>query len=256
MIAIIGGTGIYDPKLFGDVEAKTVETPYGSVEVYLGEVYGREAAFLSRHGSGRHALPPHKINYRANIYALKALNVERIISMNSVGTINRNLAPGNAVVPNDFIDITKGREGTFYDTEVVHVDLSNPYCPELRKVLLEATEEVKGKVFDGGVYACTQGPRFETPAEIRMLAAWGCDLVGMTGLPEAVLAREQEMCFASLCTVTNYAAGIAEKLTASEVKEVVEKSLEDTKSIIRGAVKRIPEERGCTCGETLKEARM
>ncbi len=256
MIALIGGTGIYDPKIFGHARDKRVRTPYGYAKLHVAKGRGGEIVFLSRHGEG-HALPPHRINYRANVYALKKLGIRRIMATNTVGGINRELSPGDFIVPSDFIDLTKGRRGSFYEDETVHVDMTEPYCPEIRKALLEATEEVTGRVFDGGVYACTEGPRFETPAEIRMLEALGCDIVGMTGLPEAILARELEMCLASICTVSNYAAGIAKKkLSAVEVKEISEKNLAQTKAIILKALEKIPKKRGCSCAEALNGARL
>ncbi len=256
-IAIIGGTGIYDPKIFKELGRRIIKTPYGSSpEIAVGELLGNEILFLPRHGKG-HALPPHRINYRANIYALKVLKAERIISTNSVGAVNKKLAPGNIVIPHDFIDFTRGREATFYDKEVVHIDVSEPYCPELRRVLAAAGEKVAGKVFSSAVYACMQGPRFETPAEIRMLHKLGCDVVGMTGVPEVALAREAEICYAAICTVTNFAAGIVKKkLTAAEVKEIVKKNQENLKKILVEAIRNIPEERECVCGSALKGARM
>lgn len=255
MIAIIGGTGLYDPQVFTG-KRERIMTSYGAIDIVRGSLKGKEVAFLARHGAG-HAVPPHKVNYKANIIGLKGLGVKRIIAVNSVGCINDELAPGDFVAPHDFIDLTKGRDSTFFDDEVVHIDLTNPYCPEIKAALLLAADDVKKKVFDGGVYACTQGPRFETPAEIRMLSTLGADMVGMTGLPEAILAREQEMCFASICTVTNYAAGISkEKLTASEVKEVVERGLEDMKKTISSAIELIPEDRKCGCGDALSGAKM
>lgn len=256
MIGIIGGTGIYDPKIFGRAESKRVKTPYGYAELHIAKGHRGGIAFLARHGKG-HALPPHMINYRANIYALKKLGVERTIATNTVGGINPELSPGDFIVPGDFIDLTKSRRGSFYDDETVHVDLTEPYCPDIRKALLKGAEEVKGKVFDGGVYACTEGPRFETPAEIRMLASLGCDIVGMTGLPEAILARELEMCFASICAISNYAAGTSEeKLAAADIKKISERGLGETKAIILKAIEKIPKKRSCSCAVSLKGARL
>jgi len=255
-IAIIGGTGIYDPKIFKEIGRRVIKTPYGAPEIAVGELRGNEILFLPRHGKN-HALPPHKVNYRANIFALKMLKAERIISTNSVGAINKKLAPGNIVIPHDFIDFAKGRDSTFYDKEAVHIDVSEPYCPELRKALATAGEKIAGKVFSSAVYACTQGPRFETPAEIRMLHKLGCDIVGMTGVPEATLAREAEICYAAICTVTNFAAGIAKKkLTAAEVKNIVRKNQENLKKILVEVINNIPEERECGCRNALKGARM
>jgi 5'-methylthioadenosine phosphorylase len=257
VVAIIGGSGLYDPLVFEERERRSLKTPYGpSPELVLGELGGREVVFLSRHGEG-HALPPHRINYRANLFALKELGVERILATNSVGGISPHLLPGTILVPHDFLDLTRNREGTFYDREVVHIDVTEPYCPELRRVLREAGEEVLGGAVGGGIYGCTEGPRFETPAEIRMLKTLGCDVVGMTGLPEVVLARELEICYATLCTVANWAAGIQEeKLTATEVLEVVEKSRGRLGEILLRAVDLIPEERPCPCPNALEGARM
>ncbi|MFQ6137042.1 MAG: S-methyl-5'-thioadenosine phosphorylase [Candidatus Hydrothermarchaeales archaeon] len=254
-IAIMGGTGFRDLGLGEIREALSVETPYGVANLMVGMIEGREVIFLPRHGTD-HSIPPHKINYRRNISALKSSGVGRIISINSVGGINESFSPGDIVIPDDFIDFTKDRAATFYDDSIVHVDVTEPYCPEIRRVLLEATEKVVGKVFDGGVYACTEGPRFETPAEIRMVKLLGCDVVGMVGLPEVVLAREKEMCYASICTVTNYAAGISkEKLTVSEVKEVIKKNREDMKKILVEVIGEMPEERSCGCKDALKDAK-
>ncbi|WP_456475638.1 S-methyl-5'-thioadenosine phosphorylase [Candidatus Pyrohabitans sp.] len=256
-IAIIGGTGIYDPKVFREQERRVLETPYGKASpAFLGELSGRSVVFMPRHGV-KHELPPHRVNYRANIYALKQLGVTRVIATNSVGGISPRLAPGNVVVPHDFIDFTRSRSSTFYDSEAVHVDMTLPYCPEMRSAIIEAAKGTLGEVEERGAYAATEGPRFETPAEIRMLSRLGCDIVGMTGMPEVVLARELEMCYASVCTVTNYAAGIKqEKLTATEVIEVVKQNEEKLKRLILEAVKLIPEERRCPCAHALEEARV
>jgi 5'-methylthioadenosine phosphorylase len=254
MIGIIGGTGIYEAKSVTEVEVKEVDTPYGeSPEIKIVEFDGKRVAFLPRHGKS-HGIPPHKVNYRANVFALKEVGVRRIISTNSVGSINETLAPGDVVIPRDFLDFTKGRESTFYDDRVVHVDFSNPYCPEIRNALIKAADPVT-KVFPLGVYACTQGPRFETPSEIRMIKTLGGDVVGMTGVPEVVLARELEICYGSLCIVANYAAGIKEdKLTATEVTETVKKNEATVIKIITGAIKGIPDSGECSCGQALAGA--
>lgn len=256
-IAIIGGTGIYDPELFGEGEKKNVKTPYGTArDVTIGKLGEREIVFLPRHGK-RHALPPHRINYRANISALKKLDVTRVFATNSVGGINPSLKPGDIVLPHDFADFTRSRCTTFYNDEVVHVDVGEPYCRELRAALDKAAKKTASMVHDRAVYACTEGPRFETPAEIRMLRSLACDIVGMTGMPEAVLARELEMCYASLCIVTNYAAGIAkEKLTASEVLEIVGENQEKIRRTLMEAVLQVPEKRRCSCKDALKGARV
>ncbi|RLG58098.1 MAG: S-methyl-5'-thioadenosine phosphorylase [Candidatus Hydrothermarchaeota archaeon] len=255
-IAIIGGTGVYDPKIFKEKESFSMRTPFGTThKLCIGEVEGVEVVFLPRHGKG-HALPPHRINYKANIYALKELEVERIFATNSVGGINPSLSPGDFLIPEDYIDFTR-RDSTFYDNRVVHVDVSQAYCPELRNALIKATDEIVGKVFNGGVYACTQGPRFETKAEIRMLSMLGCDVVGMTGLPEAILARELEICYASICLVTNPAAGISKgKLTATEVIELVKKKEKELREILLKAIEFVPKKRNCPCKDALKGAEL
>jgi 5'-methylthioadenosine phosphorylase len=257
MLGIIGGTGIYDPEIFENKRVESVETPYGRVpEVFVGTVEGREVAFLPRHGR-EHNIPPHRINYRANIFAMKELGVQRIISTNSVGGINRSLKPGDIVIPVDFMDFTRGRESTFYDGEVVHIDVTEAYCPEVRDAIITAAERRTEDVFDGGVYACTEGPRFETPSEIQMMEAVGCDIVGMVGVPEVVLAREVEICYGSICTVTNMAAGISEnRLTATEVVEMVRKNEENLKAIVAEVIGSIPPMRACECKDALREARV
>ncbi len=253
-IAIIGGTGFKELGIALDMEARSVDTPFGVSSVESGTICGGEVLFIARHGES-HLIPPHMVNYRANISALKTLGVERIISINSVGAINESFRPGDVVVPDDFIDFSKNRSSTFFDDSTVHIDVSDPYCPEIRKVLVQAAEKAAGRVFNGGVYVCTEGPRFETRAEIRMLRQWGGDVVGMVGLPEVVLAREKEMCYASVCTVTNYAAGITpEKLTVSEVREIISGNSEIIKGIIVDAVEEMPGERGCECKNALEDA--
>ncbi|MFQ5975147.1 MAG: S-methyl-5'-thioadenosine phosphorylase [Candidatus Hydrothermarchaeales archaeon] len=254
-IAIIGGTGFKELGIAEEQETKTVDTPYGTSKVEFGTIGGKDVFFIARHGE-KHKIPPHRVNYRANISALKILGIERIISINSVGAINENFKPGDVVIPNDFVDFSKNRPSTFYDDSTVHIDVSDPYCPEIRKVLIKAAERVCGNVFDGGVYLCTEGPRFETKAEIRMFRLLGCDVVGMVGLPEVVLAREKEMCYASICTVTNFGAGInKDKITISEVREIIAKNRDYMKEIILEAVTGIHEERGCDCKKALEDAR-
>lgn len=253
-LAIIGGSGVYDPKIFSG-ESLEVETPYGKAEVFRGSYDNREVFFIARHGR-RHEFPPHRVNYRANIYALKKLGVERIIAINSVGAINPEMKPGSFIVPHDIIDFTR-RPSTFYDEKAVHVDFTEPFCSELRKALIESVRHVKGRVFTKAVYAVMQGPRFESAAEIKMLSILGADLVGMTAMPEAALARELEICYASLCISANLAAGIkGERLTATEVVEVVKKAEGELKEIIRGAIPLIPEERNCICSRALEDAEL
>jgi 5'-methylthioadenosine phosphorylase len=254
-IAIIGGTGFKD--LFEASEQLRLGTPYGiAPPLSIGKIEDKEVFFLPRHGPN-HALPPHKINYRANIYALYKMGVQRVIAVNAVGAINRDFKPGDAVIPHDFVDFTKLRNTTFYDeAPVMHVDVSQPYCPELRKLLIETTRKIGLPVRDRAVLVCTEGPRFETPAEIEMFRRLGCDVVGMTGIPEAVLARELEMCYAAFCFVSNMAAGIQEQLTPLEVCKVSERIMPKLEQVLIETVKALPLERkdGCQCANALGNA--
>lgn len=243
-VGIIGGTGIYEIVEMGsDLERKVLQTPYGkSPEMIVFNLHGNEVVFMSRHSVG-HAYPPHMINYPANIWALKTMGVESIIATNAVGSMYQSIKPGDLVVPNDFLDFTRLRKNTFYDERTVHVDVTEPYCPQIRGILNRS-----GKVLNEGIYVCTEGPRFETGAEVQMYRQLGGTVVGMTGLPEAVLARELEMCYASVCTVSNYAASISPtKLTIDEVFDEVEKKREVLIELISDSINKIPEIVDCRC---------
>ena len=254
-IAIIGGSGV---KSLVKGEQKVVGTPFGPTpKLTVGEVKGRPVVFLPRHGEG-HTVPPHKVNYRASLWGLGNLGVERIIATNAVGSIDPKLAPGEIVVPVDLVDFTKSRHGTFYeDSPVTHVDVSEPYCPTIRKALVSATS-ASGKQLDREVVmACTEGPRYETPAEVRMLRTLGCGIVGMTGAPEVFLARELEICYASVCFVSNMAAGLQRKLSAMEVEEKGQESGQILNKIIIQAIENIPGSRkSCSCGSALASAQL
>jgi len=251
MIGIIGGTGIYEIVSLGDeIDTKVIKTPYGkSPEVSIFKLHEKDVAFMPRHAKG-HSNPPHMVNYRANIFAMKELGVERIIATNAVGSLEKSVKPGDFMVPHDFIDFTKLRPGTFYDSRTVHVDVTEPYCNYMRKIISSS-----GKVIENGVYVCTEGPRFETPAEIQMFKLMGGTVVGMTGIPEAVLARELEMCYASICTVSNYAASISpNNLTIDEVFEIMEKKKQDLVSLMDTTISNMGEERVCNCKDALQGA--
>ncbi len=253
-LAVIGGSGF--EQLFSTTQQLPVETPYGRVsDLSAGTVGDRDVVFLSRH-SIAHSIPPHKINYLANTWALRKLNVERIISINAVGAINPSFKPCDVAVPHDFVDLTRVRSTTFYDeAPVTHVDMSVPYCPETRAVVIEKLRSSSLRVWDKSVLLCTEGPRFETPAEIEMFRRLGCDLVGMTGLPEAVLARELEMCYATVCFVSNMAAGLQQTISpldALENSKLVSKRLGQA---LIDAIVALPLERNCPCSHALKEAR-
>ena len=222
-LAVIGGTGVYALAQLEDVTSHTVDTPYGqpSGPIRVGTLGGARVAFLARHGEG-HSIPPHKINYRANIAALKQLGVGRVLALNTVGGITENWGPRVLGCPDQLIDYTWGRVSTFCEEEgsdVLHVAFGHPYTPSLRAQVLAAARRAGVAVVDGGCYAATQGPRLETNAEIARLRRDGCDLVGMTGMPEAGLAREAGLAYACLAIVANWGAGCAgdEEITMEEV---------------------------------------
>ncbi len=254
-IAIIGGSGV---KSIIKGEEKIVGTPYGPTPtMIIGRVKGRDAIFLPRHGAG-HTAPPHKVNYRANISGLKSLGVERVIATNAVGAIDTSLAPGDIVVPSDLIVFTKSRRGTFYDhPPVTHVDVSEPYCPTIRSALTSAGSDNRRILRNDVVMACTEGPRYETPAEIRMLRTLGGGIVGMTGAPEAFLARELEMCYASISFISNMAAGLQKTLSAKEVEDRGRESGQILNKILIEAINKIPDGReGCSCARALAQAQL
>lgn len=245
-IGIIGGTGLQE---FAAAETETElvgmrhDTAYGAAELWRGEGEGHELYFLPRHGAG-YALPPHQVNYRANIMALHELGCSHIIATNAVGSLRLEIPPGELVIPHDYLDFTKQRAATFFDRRgegVVHTDQTTPYCPELREALIAAGADMPVTVHTQGVYVCTEGPRFETPAEIAMFAQWGGAVVGMTSVPEVVLANELGICYASICIITNYAAGITgQPLTEAEVVEMMTQRTDTVTALIVAVLGRIP----------------
>ncbi len=254
-VAIIGGSGL--EGLLKGSRSIRLETPYGPAPpISVGAVGEQEVAFLPRHGPN-HDLPPHKVNYRANLAALKQLRVERIIATNAVGAINESYNPGDLAVPVDILDMTKSRVTTYFDgPPVTHIDVSQPYCPDLRKTLIESSKSAEVKTWDNAILAATEGPRYETPVEIRMLRTLGSDIVGMTGSPEVFLAREQELCYSTLCFISNRAAGMQERLSHREVMEVGKKAMPAMLTVIRKAVENIPVERTCPCIRAMDQAQV
>ncbi|MBP2650073.1 MAG: S-methyl-5-thioinosine phosphorylase [Firmicutes bacterium] len=255
-IAIIGGTGLYDPRILDNVREDKVVTPYGEVNYKVGEYKGKSVAFIPRHGS-EHSIPPHLINYRANIWALKKLGVTNIIASTAVGSLNPAMGGGDFVFVDQFLDFTKSRITSFYNgagRQVVHADVTQPYCPTLRAALIKASKVLGIKAHATGTYVCTEGPRFETPAEIKAYAMLGGDLVGMTNVPEVVLAREAEMCYATVSMVTNFAAGISpHSLTHAEVVETMAANTENIKRLIMATIDLIDLEEDCSCRHALAE---
>ena len=218
-LAVIGGSGLYNFPDLENPSRHTVDTPFGpaSGDIVIGTFAGRQVAFLARHGES-HTLPPHRVNYRANLWALHSLGARRVIGVNAVGGIRADMGPRVIVVPDQIIDYTYGRYTSFCDVEgaeVRHIDFSEPYTQSLRSELMAAARKADIAVIDGGCYGATQGPRLETRAEIARMKRDGCDLVGMTGMPEAVLARELDLDYACLALVANFAAGCGDEAEIS-----------------------------------------
>lgn len=249
-LAFIGGTGVYDPGILTNITSHVISTPYGKAAYESGFFEGKEIIFLARHGVD-HSIPPHKINYRANIYALKMLGVSAVVSTTAVGSLNPDFKPGDLVLVDQFIDMTKSRIGTFFDGDrygVAHLDMTHPYCPRLRNVIAEAAAAENITLHQAGTYICTEGPRFETPAEIKAYRMWGADVVGMTNVPECQLAREAEICYATISMVTNFAAGISEtELTHQEVVDCMQQNIESFRKIITLLSKTYDPDTDCTC---------
>jgi 5'-methylthioadenosine phosphorylase len=255
-LAIIGGTGVYDPKLFHDSRDVKVATPYGSPSPFLsiGQHNGKSVAFIPRHGRD-HSIPPHKINYRANIYALKQIGVERIISVSSVGSLREHLKPGGFVFPDQFIDRTKNRADTFFEgAQVVHVPSADPFCSQIRNTLSESAKKLDLETAGEATYVCIEGPRFSTRSESKLFRLWGADIVGMTIYPECILAREAQICYASISMVTDYDVWADKPVTAAEVSKTMRNNVESAKKLVLRSIDSIPEERTCECGKALSGA--
>ncbi len=251
-LAVIGGTGVYDPAWLTDSHQEEISTPYGLARVTRGHLHGvdDDVFFMNRHGAG-HSVPPHLVNYRANLWALSSLGVERVVATAAVGSLNVAMAPGMFVLCDQFLDFSKSRPTTFFDGGehgVVHTDVTEPYCPDMRQALLSATKAASLAGVNGGCYVSTEGPRFETPAEIRAYKMLGGDVVGMTGVPEVVLARELGMCYSTVALITNFAAGISPQvLTHEEVLEVMAGNVAGLRTVISQALPAMQEARDCQC---------
>ena len=229
------------------LESRQIDTPYGTVVVRVGSVGGREIACLARHGETR-TVPPHNVNFRGNVWALAELGCTGVLATNAVGALGASLRPGALCVPSQILDFTAGRPRTFFDDELVAVDFTDPYCPRLSQTLVEVVKGIGEEAVVGGVYACMEGPRFETAAEIKMLRMLGADIVGMTAMPEAVLAREKGMCYTSLCVVTNLAAGVeGHHPTASEVGEEMERRWRVLEDIVKQFAVAYTDDPECAC---------
>ncbi|MFZ3087695.1 MAG: S-methyl-5'-thioinosine phosphorylase [Methylotenera sp.] len=251
MLAIIGGTGLTELENLRIKKRVIVRTPYGepSQPLIFGEICGGEVIFLARHGTG-HTIPPHQVNYRANIYALHLQGVTEIAAVATVGGIHPELASGVIALPHQIIDYTHGRQNTYHDgviNPVKHIDFTEPYCPNLRARLEKSALEIGEKVVNHGVYAATQGPRLETAAEIDRLERDGATMVGMTGMPEAALARELGISYAAICPVANYAAGRGDSLHGIDYEEVIT-NLNQTIVRIRNIIGQLMTQNYCPIG--------
>ncbi|MHB2015766.1 MAG: S-methyl-5'-thioadenosine phosphorylase [Candidatus Xenobia bacterium] len=256
-IGVFGGSGFY--KFLDNVREIKVETPYGppSDKVSLTEIGGRTIAFLPRHGR-EHALPPHKINYRANLWAMKSLGVTRIIGPCAAGSLQKHVAPGSFVVCDQFVDRTWGRHDTFYDGPLTtHVSAADPYCPQTRQVAIEAGKRLGIQVHEKGTMVVIQGPRFSTRSESKWFSSQGWEVINMTGYPEGYLARELEICYANISLITDYDVGIEgiQPVSHEEVVKVFLENNERVKNMILETIKALPAERTCKCNEALKTAR-
>jgi len=255
-IGIIGGTGVYDPDILKEKEIVEIDTAYGkpSDSFVVGDYEGRKVAILSRHGKS-HTLTPHKINYRANIDAFKQLGVKFILSPCAVGSLQDNIRPGEFVLVDQFIDRTWGRESTFYDKDkVCHISVADPACSVLRGIAVESARNLGLKYHEKGTYLCMQGPRFSTRAESRLYRSWGAHVIGMTMVPECVLAREAEICYLSIATVTDYDTFKEHPTNIQDIMEVVRKNTDHIKDLITKIIPEIPQERNCVCSTSLKNA--
>jgi 5'-methylthioadenosine phosphorylase len=255
-IGIFGGTGIYDSGLLKEAREVTVETPFGktSDSITVGVFKGKKIAFMPRHGK-KHTIPPHLINYRANIWAFKELGVKRIIAPSAVGSLKEELAPGHFVLPSQFLDFTKSRKLSFSEEgRVIHISVADPFCPELQAAILAAAKAQSIPVHKDCTYVCIEGPRFSTKAESQFFRSTGADIIGMTLVPECQLAREAQICYASISTVTDYDVWAEKPVTAKEVMETLSKNVENTKKLLTAIPDEIPQVRNCSCAKALEEA--
>jgi 5'-methylthioadenosine phosphorylase len=255
-IGIFGGTGIYDSGLLEDPKEVTVDTPYGktSDSITVGIFKERKIAFMPRHGK-KHTIPPHMINFRANIWALKELGIKRIIAPSAVGSLKEEIMPGHFALPSQFLDFTKSRIGSFSeDGRVIHISVADPFCPELQNSLLKVSQTQDVTMHKDCTYVCIEGPRFSTKAESKFYRTTGADIIGMTLVPECQLAREAQICYASISTVTDYDVWAEKPVTAKEVLETLAKNVEKTKKILTVLIDEIPETRSCHCEKALSEA--
>jgi 5'-methylthioadenosine phosphorylase len=257
-IGIIGGSGLYHMEGLAGIREVTIRTPFGapSDALIMGTLDGVRVAFLSRHGRG-HRIAPTDINYRANMYALKTLGVSRVISVSAVGSMKEALKPGHVVLPDQFIDLTKHRTGTFFEQGIVaHVAFADPVCGALSETLHQAAARVGATAHRGGTYLCIEGPQFSSRAESLLYRQWGVDVIGMTNMPEARLAREAELCYATMALATDYDCWHSgeESVTVEMILATLHRNVEQAKRILRAAVPAAVGSRTCGCATALQHA--
>ncbi len=254
-LGVIGGSGFYDLDGLRDARDLKVETPFGSPSsaVMVGELQGRRVAFIARHGEG-HRLSPSEVPYRANLWALKSLGVRRVLAVSAVGSLQQELAPLHAVVPDQLIDRTRGRASTFFgDGVVAHIGFADPFCPETSEAIATASEGAGVATHRGGTLVVIEGPAFSTRAESQLYRSWGGAIIGMTGLPEAKLAREAELCYASICYVTDYdvwheqEADVSVEIIIANLRQ----NIAHARATVSAAIAALPAERACSCGDAL-----
>jgi 5'-methylthioadenosine phosphorylase len=258
ILGVIGGSGLYGMEDLKNVRQVVVRTPFGdpSDALVVGELEGRTVAFLPRHGKG-HRIPPSRINYRANIYAMKKIGVDAVLSISAVGSMKEGIRPGDVVVVDQFYDNTRSREGTFFSDGVAgHIAFADPVCPVLSAAAARAARRVVRRVHRRGTYLCIEGPAFSTRAESNIYRKWGVDVIGMTNMPEAKLAREAELCYAVLALATDYDCWheSEEDVSVDAILAVLKRNVENSRKIVREMAKLLPVSGKCGCGEALKYA--
>jgi len=255
IIGIIGGSGVYDENDMTDKENVKMSTPYGapSGPITVGNLYGRRVAFLPRHGPG-HTIPPHKVNYRANIWAMKELGVERIITVSAVGSLQENFKPGEIVICDQYIDFTKNRKYTYFDGgKTYHISMADPFCPDLMDIFTKKADKLGLQYHGSGVYMCIEGPRFSTRAESKMFRAYA-DVIGMTLVPEVQLAREMGMCYVTIAMITDYDVWADKPVDVNDIMETMNLNINNVKMLLKEAIPEIRNERVCQCAHSLDNA--
>jgi 5'-methylthioadenosine phosphorylase len=258
-IGVIGGSGVYELEQIKNIEEITVNTPFGppSDTIVKGELFDKEVYFLARHGKG-HRIPPSDINYRANIYAMKSLGVERIFSVTAVGSMKEEIQPGDMVVVTQFIDRTNGRISSFFTENIVaHVAFADPVCLDFAQILYNSSKKIYDRTHNNATYICINGPQFSTRAESKLYRTWGVDVIGMTNVTEAKLAREAGICYATLALATDYDCWREnDTVNAYDIIEIIKQNVENAKKIISETIKNIPNSRECLCKQSLANALM